>query len=914
MRRFHIITVALGAAAVAAGCSKSDSVTVQGDVPVAYVVRSTETLGNPTDAIIFEPGGDLYIREQSSASAAEYNITNVCTQGQGDVSDPEVSYDGKKLLFSMRVPAGQRCNPTGDTTWNIWEYDIAANSLRRVIPLNVPNTAGDDVDPAYLPDGRIVFASNRQEKSIQTNGFKYLDEYERERTTALHVMNPDGTNIRQISYNQSHDRNPTVLQTGEIMYSRWDHVGERNQFSIFTTNPDGTGLFVLYGAHSPGNSFLHPREMPDGKLVSSLMPLSGTDEGGALMTIDVKNFSENSEPAGPGISGSGQSQATLQTINLGRGVSQYGRYSTPYPLWDGTNRMLVTWSPSQPIEVTDPITGLPEMEEDTPVYGVYMFDLGDKTLKPVVLAPAGKAVLDAVAIQARPVPNAIPDKVLDPSVTGAGMGILNVKSIYDTDSLQRMGNSVLVTGIGESIPTVGGVADLATLKNPALTDAAERPGRFIRISTAVPTRPGISMQAIGETEFEMQKILGYTEVEPDGSFRVKVPADTPIAITVVDSNGRAFTPHTSWIQVREGETRTCNGCHSPRRGAPINGPETAGGLPGVAGNHLNTLMAGQGFESMAETRTRLIPAVADLKTDMEYTDVWTDPALALRPADAPLTISYAALTTPAPVGGVIDFPTHVQPILDLHCVSCHGGPTPAGELNLTNTTAGSGRSLAYEELLVGDAVIDPVTGLPQLRVTEDEIEVVREEAQVIPGMSRSSHLIEVLFNQELKAGWALGATPHAGLLNASEKRVITEWADLGAQYFNSATDGTGTLRGVSGLDEGVFETAIHPILMGQCASCHQAFGGNGTASGPVNPGFQPNRFVLTGNVEGDFNVTASMVNNVVSPALSDLLRYPSSNGVSPAPAHPQLLSPAGPVLPAASADYNLIRDWIDAVN
>ena len=73
-----------------------------------------------------------------------------------------------------------------------------------------------------------------------------------------------------------------MLATGEIMYARWDHVGGRNQFSIFKINPDGSDYFVLYGAHSPGNSYLHPRQMPDGRVISSLMPLSGTRVGGSL--------------------------------------------------------------------------------------------------------------------------------------------------------------------------------------------------------------------------------------------------------------------------------------------------------------------------------------------------------------------------------------------------------------------------------------------------------------------------------------------------------------------------------------------------------------------------------------------------------------------------------------------------------
>jgi hypothetical protein len=370
--------------------------------------------------------------------------------------------------------------------------------------------------------------------------FAYLDEYERERVTALHVMNADGANCRQISYNQSHDRNPTVLQTGEIMYSRWDHVGGRNQFSIFFTNPDGTNLFVLYGAHSPGNSYLHPRELPNGQVISTLMPLSRTREGGALMQIDIGNYSENCEPAPGAASGcNGQRQPTAQQVNFGSGISQYGRFSTPYPLWDGTNRALVSWTPSQPIPTINPLTGAAETMEGTPVYGVYMLNLVDKTMRPVVTAPPGYAVLDPVAIQARPLPNVISDKTLDATLAGAtssisttGVGILNVKSVYDTDSQGRMGNAVLVAG--ESIPMLNGVPDLARLKNPALTTAAQRPARFIRITKAVPTQSGISREAIGETDFEMQQVLGYTEVEPDGSFKIEVPADVPIAISVID--------------------------------------------------------------------------------------------------------------------------------------------------------------------------------------------------------------------------------------------------------------------------------------------------------------------------------------------------------------------------------------------
>ena len=896
------------------GTGSTGSTSTEPSVAIAYVKRPVATLGNPTDAITFQPGGDLYMRERSSPSAPEICIT--CGESQAhDVSDPEVSYDATKLLFSMRRAT--------DPNWRVWEYDIARQSMRQ-IACNAA-AAGDDIDPAYLPDGRIVFSSNRQEKSQSANGFAYLDEYERERTAVLHVMNSDGSNCRQISFNQSHDRNPTVLQTGEIMYSRWDHVGQRNQFSIFFTNPDGTNLFVQYGAHSPGNSFLHPREMLDGRVISSLMPLSGTREGGALMLIDVKNYSENTEPA-PGVTGGqGQRQASVQSVNFGMGISQFGRFSTPYPLWDNTNRALVSWTPSCaatnscPQEI-NPVTGIAQDVEATPTYGIYMMNLGDGTTRPVVTAPAGYAVLDPVAIQPRPVPNIIVDKSLNSTLASktstigtTGVGILNVKSVYDTDSLQRMGNAVLVSG--ESIPMLNGVADIARLKDPAQTRAGQRPARFVRITRAVPTQSGISRAAIGETEFEMQQILGYAEVEPDGSFKIEVPADIPVAIAVVDKDGRAFTPHTSWVQVRPGETRTCNGCHSPRRGNAINAAPIAGAHPNTQlyGNPTNTAASG---ESMAETRTRIDASILALKPHLAFADVWTNPA-AVPPPDASFTIDYSGLTTPAPTNGVIDYPTHIAPLFATCAASCHDNNSPndpdSAGLDLSAAPGGTGRMTSYEELMIGDPVL--VNGLPQIRIDADgEIEVVREEPQVAPGSARSSHLIEVLFNQELRSNRPLGALNHSAMLNASQKRLIAEWIDLGGQYYNSPRDGSGTPRRVSGLSESAFATTVHPILLNRCATCHQAVGTGGAPSSS----FSGQRFVLTGQAEGDFNVTLSMISDITDPAGSYLLSRPSSlnrpaSGSTPAdPFHPQVGTPAGPVLPLGSTDYNAICNWISA--
>lgn len=941
-----LVLSTLLAASWVVGCGSGDEVVVQGEFPIVFAKRGVDAIGNPTDSVRFVAGGDLMYLDLASPSGEMINLTEEYTQGAGDVSDPEVSYDGTKVLFSMRGP--------NDSSWDIFEMDLATRELKRIVEDDSVAAEGNDVDPAYLPDGRIVFTSNRQTRSKElmaeqnTEPYTYLDEYEREGVTALHVMNGDGTEIKQISFNQSHDRNPTVLLSGEIMFARWDHVGGRNHFPLFFTNPDGTNIFVQYGAFSPGNSFLHPREMPNGKVMTSLMPLSGSFEGGALMEVDIVNFSDNDQPVTGAPEGAvGQKQLTLEEVDYemgDEGLAEYGRYTTPYPLWDGTNRALVSWTPSRPTTETDPVSGEEVEVEGDPLYGVYMFSLDDQTLRPIAIPDEGWAYVDAIAVTARDVPNTIPDKPLQSKLAAEGMGVLNVKSVYDTDDLDIMGDSVLVEG--EVIPktaappddTRNQVADLAKMKDPAQTTADERPGRFVRIVKAVPTPSGLSREAIGETDLEMQQIVGYSELQPDGSVRIEVPADTPLGLTVLDKNGLAFQTHTNWLQVRPGETRTCNGCHSPRRGSAINSTP-------IAGEHPNTKLAADQGESMAETLTRLYPDELILKSDLDYEDVWTDPAQAGREPDTAFKIDYSGLITAVPQQGIINFPDHVASIFaaergEATCTGCHNNssgtdPVSVG-LDLRDTISGTGRVASYEALVVGEVVVDE-EGLPVVEVNEDgELELVRADPLVETGgsgdSSRTTVLLEKLLERELRSGEPLAeaTVDHSGMLNASELRVIAEWVDLGGQYYNDPFDvdspdeyrSLDKIRGVSGLSEAVFEEDVHPILLNQCASCHEPFSSEGASVDTANPASSTNNFVLTGALEGDYNVTLTMVSNVCEPAENALLQRPTSDETSETTPHPRVDDPEVeddpedtaaddvPMLEVTDPAYRTILDWI----
>lgn len=74
------------------------------------------------------------------------------------LKDPSPSRDGKKLLFALRAPQLANTPPELQPTWDIWEYDRTSNKARRILSDADEDALGQDVQPAYLPDDRIVFA------------------------------------------------------------------------------------------------------------------------------------------------------------------------------------------------------------------------------------------------------------------------------------------------------------------------------------------------------------------------------------------------------------------------------------------------------------------------------------------------------------------------------------------------------------------------------------------------------------------------------------------------------------------------------------------------------------------------------------------------------------------------------------
>jgi Hydrazine synthase alpha subunit middle domain/WD40-like Beta Propeller Repeat len=843
----------------------ADSATV--DFPIFYVKRTVPTI---TDDLRLMrppvPQADLFKRATASPSAAETNITTRITGTDSyDVKDVAISADGTTVVFAMRGPLTTGMKDTDPPTWAIWQYTIASDKLARVIPDDDTANAGEDVAPALLPDGRIVFASTRQRQSkavlLDENKpqFEYQTEARTESAFVLHVMNPDGSNIHQIEFNQSHDRDPTVLSNGRVLFTRWDHAPGKDGMHLYSANPDGTDLELYYGAnsHSTGPDgkantatieFIKPHEMQDGRILTLIRPYTDDDFGGDLVIIDGAGFVENTQPllANAGAAGPAQTLATPNDVRTIPGPSPGGRFNSAVPLWDGTKRILVSWTQCRLLDTSvtpniitacsDAALADPNVKLAPPLYSVWMFDPNQNTLLPVMQPTEGVMITDVVAAQPRTPPAEIVDKApgvdLNQTLFDAGVGVIDIKSVYDFD------------GVDTAKPNI------QTLADPAKTSAAQRPARFIRLQKAVslPDKKtlDIAQQAFGATPY-MREILGYAPVEPDGSVKIEVPANVAFQIDVLDVNARRISPvHANWLQVRPGEVMTCNGCHTPasaqnprshgRAGlfAAVNKGAPTSGVPFT--NTTSTFLPNAG-ETMAEARARtscandsppcmqMAPSV-----NVVYQDVWTNPAV--RPPDMSFAYSYndPTIITDIPTADLcvttwtstcritVNYKEHIQPLWDKvrqltdpataavladhTCTQagCHSaksaagaGQAPAGQLDLTNT-ASSAEPLQ-------------LTSYRELLFTHDEQTVNMGAVQDVlvpgpPGPKGQATTMPVPVGPYLNAGSADGSlssqflnrfaatsgSTHAGYLSAAELRMISEWLDIGAQYFNNPFD------------------------------------------------------------------------------------------------------------------------------
>jgi len=886
---------------ITAACSSGDGVSIGTgqdpdpvviDYPIAYIRAPIPVDDNGVfqqqdlrEQITFDFGADLFFRDRASPSALPVNVTGELTQGLAAIRDVEIDFDGSTLLFAMRFPFDPNLDEEDLPTWNIWKYTFETDVLERVITAPLTAESGHDIMPKFLPDGRIIFSSTRQTRSQAVLldegkvGFPAMDEDQNEFTFNLHVMDEDGGNVEQVSYNQSHDLDPAILSNGQVVFSRWDHAASNDAVNLYRMNPDGSSLELLYGqqSHATGTNgeivqFMQPRELEDGRVMTLLRPFTDTEGGGELVIVDTPQYVEIDQPTKENIgilTGPAQEDATINDVSTEAGApSPGGRYSSVYPILDGTGRLLVSFSQCRLVEqladdgdpntldtqivaCTDerlanlfvqpdpanPVTpGVGSFVVAPPLYGIWMYDPRDDTQRPVVAGEEGFMFTEVVAADPKVAPPVVLDGssnfMADPTLIDAAEAVLNIRSVYDFDG--------------------GAVVDIPAMADPLQTTAANRPARFLRIEKAV-SIPDDDLVDLNNTDFGistqqgMKEIVSYAMIEPDGSVMTKVPANVALAISVVDENGKRITArHQNWISLRPGQELECIGCHvansglshgrfdafdSAYAGAPVAGVEFPNTDP--------AWFVGDIGETMAEVRARLTCATdgcSSLEPSMNviYRDIWTaDPAVAALNVD--IDYLYTDLQTQSPATlacqqnwqshcrSIINYISVIHPLwslprpqfddlgdpipdgnggqLDRQCTLCHtqidpaDGVTviePAGQLELTNGLSPDepDHYHAYRELLVTDNLQEVIGGAlvnqtqPGVDADGNPIQVPVPNPNGAPASIFGARASGRFFDRFEDPN----DTDHYDILSGAERRLIAEWLDVGAQYYNNPFD------------------------------------------------------------------------------------------------------------------------------
>jgi len=164
--------------------------------PVLFIVRRQYKKDHHNTATMFKTGeintnsfhGGGALKTIDLAKVGE--IRTLIESAEGIVRDPEIHFDGEKIIFSMRR------NISDD--YHIYEINADGTGLRQLT--SAPGVA--DFDPVYTPDDDIVFSSTREPKYCMCN---------RHIMGNLFRMDADGANIHQIGKSTLHEGHSALM-------------------------------------------------------------------------------------------------------------------------------------------------------------------------------------------------------------------------------------------------------------------------------------------------------------------------------------------------------------------------------------------------------------------------------------------------------------------------------------------------------------------------------------------------------------------------------------------------------------------------------------------------------------------------------------------------------------------------------
>ncbi len=266
-----------------AGPAARDSLPAVAAQDIVFVLRAQYPSDHHNTATMFQTGeintgkfhGPSAIKILEGATGMVRTLLDV---PQGIARDLDVSFDGTRVLFSMRRDQ--------QDDYHVYEINSDGTGLRQL----TFGSGVSDIDPIYLPDDRILFTSTREPKYCMCN---------RHVMGNLFTMDADGTNIQQIGHSTLHEGHAALMPDGRILYDRWEYV-DRNfgdAQGVWTVNPDGTNHAIYYGnnTNSPG-AVLDARIIPGTERMICTFSSCHDRPWGALAVVDRRHGIDGRSP------------------------------------------------------------------------------------------------------------------------------------------------------------------------------------------------------------------------------------------------------------------------------------------------------------------------------------------------------------------------------------------------------------------------------------------------------------------------------------------------------------------------------------------------------------------------------------------------------------------------------------------
>jgi hypothetical protein len=478
------------------------------------------------------PGGGLFVLSDPLGDHPKLTnlvedslVENGRLQGRkllpGAFLSPALSYDGQTVLFAysensqaMKTwdevwpPAAAKRKWTTTDCYHIFKVDADGSGLAQLT-----DGPWDDFDPCFLPDGRVVFISERRGGYVRC-GIRAC------RSFNLCSMKLDGSDIHPISYFDTNEWHPSVNNEGMLVYTRWDYIDRNTTIAhhLWTCYPDGRDPRAPHGNYPVRRqdrpfAELSIRAIPGShRYVATAAPHHGYAFG-SLVLIDLRNLDDNSN-----------SQITRLTPEV------------PFPEAEGPIRQNEVYGTPWPISEDDFLCVYDRQAKN---HGIYWIDRdGNKEL---IYRDPTIPCLSPIPLRPRPRPPVIPPATTQTAVAEktadedqpATMALMNV---YDSDFRWPEGTQITHLRVLQILPK------------------------------SVPSR---NTPRIGVAEqTNARAVLGTVPVERDGSAHFEAPPGRLIYFQALDSRGMAVQSMRTGTYVHPGERLVCQGCHEQKHRTP----------------------------------------------------------------------------------------------------------------------------------------------------------------------------------------------------------------------------------------------------------------------------------------------------------------------------------------------------------